>query len=70
MVLIFDCDGVLVDSPAVGAQAEADCYTAAGIAMTWELAMERFAGISDFDAIRILERETGAKLPADMQEKD
>ena len=69
IVLIFDCDGVLIDSPALGTQAEADCYSDVGISMTREFAMERFAGMSDADAIRILETETGLKLPTDMQDK-
>jgi HAD superfamily hydrolase (TIGR01509 family) len=69
MVVIFDCDGVLVDSPVLGVQAEADCYSEAGIPTTAAAAMERFGGMSDADAVRVLEAETGMQLPCDMAER-
>ena len=62
-LLIFDCDGVLVDSEYLFARVARDCLDEIGIAMTPEDAARRFAGVSIKDMLAELERERGTALP-------
>jgi HAD superfamily hydrolase (TIGR01509 family) len=64
-LIIFDCDGVLVDSEIVVAKAYASSLSAAGIVISEEELLQRFVGVSDADMYRTLEQETGITLPAD-----
>lgn len=57
-LVIFDCDGVLIDSEAQGAQAMADAVTAAGRALTPHEAGHLFCGSSQ-DQIRVLLTQMG-----------
>jgi HAD superfamily hydrolase (TIGR01509 family) len=62
-LVIFDCDGVLVDSEALSNQAVAGVLARHGIPMTPQEAARRFTGLSN-DAIRaLLEREHAITLP-------
>ncbi len=63
-LLIFDCDGVLVDSELIACQAVAAALAAVGPALSAESVAERFVGISNKDMYAALERERGAPLPA------
>lgn len=45
-LLIFDCDGVLIDSEVIGCRAEAACLAAIGIAVSVDELIERYVGIS------------------------
>jgi HAD superfamily hydrolase (TIGR01509 family) len=67
-LVIFDCDGVLIDSEIVVAKTHASSLTGAGIVITEEELLRRFVGISDADMYRALEQETGIRLPADHDE--
>ncbi len=63
--LIFDCDGVLVDSEIIAARVAAECFTAAGAAITAEEMIERFTGMT---ATKVTERvfaERGVPEPPD-----
>jgi HAD superfamily hydrolase (TIGR01509 family) len=62
-LLIFDCDGVLVDSEYLFALVARDCLTEIGIAMAPEEAARRFAGVSIKDMLATIERERGISLP-------
>lgn len=62
-LIIFDCDGVLIDSEIVVAKAYASSLTTAGIVISEEELLRRFVGVSDADMHRTLEKETGIKLP-------
>lgn len=44
--LIFDCDGVLVDSESIAARIAADCFSEAGFPISMEELLSRFAGLS------------------------
>ncbi|MFN3548338.1 MAG: HAD family hydrolase [Mesorhizobium sp.] len=60
-LIIFDCDGVLVDSEIIAARVEADMITEAGFPITAEEMMERFAGLTTRDVL--LRLETVSQVP-------
>ena len=63
-LIIFDCDGVLVDSEPIINRAHAQVLTACGYSITEEALIERFCGMSDAEMLDIIEREWGRALPA------
>jgi HAD superfamily hydrolase (TIGR01509 family) len=63
-LIIFDCDGVLVDSEPIINRAHAQVLTACGYTITEEALIERFCGMSDPEMLDIIEREGGRSLPA------
>lgn len=68
MLFIFDCDGVLVDSEIVAARVDAELLTEAGYPISAEDMIQRFAGLTAEDFMRIVEEEMGHKLPADFHD--
>jgi len=68
-LVIFDCDGVLMDSEIVAASAELEIYSDFGIEMTPAEFSERFAG-KDSALIKLdMEQELGRELPEDIMKK-
>ncbi len=65
VLLIFDCDGVLVDSESIACAVEADYLTSLGMPLTVEDVATRFVGTSLKDMTAILSREFGARVPDD-----
>ena len=66
MLIIFDCDGVLVDSMNLHTEVESEAYRAVGISISpRELAL-RFSGVGDSEVYRILSQETGRALSPDI----
>jgi len=63
-LVIFDCDGVLVDSEPIINRAHAQVLTASGYPITEKVLVERFCGMSDREMLEIIEREWGCALPA------
>jgi HAD superfamily hydrolase (TIGR01509 family) len=63
-LVIFDCDGVLIDSETVASTVVARDLTALGWAMTTEQAMGLFLGMSITDMEPIIEARLGRRLPA------
>jgi HAD superfamily hydrolase (TIGR01509 family) len=68
-LIIFDCDGVLVDSEIVSFEAEAEVFGEIGIALTAQDLLERFLGMSSASMFAIIEREHGITLPPDFAER-
>ena len=66
-LVIFDCDGVLVDSEVLSSRAHAEALTRHGFPITAEQERDRFLGVSDREARLIIEAETGRKLPDDFE---
>jgi HAD superfamily hydrolase (TIGR01509 family) len=66
-LLIFDCDGVLVDSEVISCRAHAETLTRHGYRITAEQVLERFLGLSDREARLAIEAETGRQLPIDFE---
>ncbi len=64
-LIIFDCDGVLVDSEVISCRAHADVLTKHGYPITSEQVFDRFLGRSMRQATREVEAELGRSLPDD-----
>jgi len=62
-LIIFDCDGVLVDSEVISCRAHALVLTRHGYPITAEQVLKRFLGVSEREARQIVENEIGRKLP-------
>jgi len=66
-LVIFDCDGVLVDSEVISCRAHAEMLTRHGYPITAEQVLDRFLGVSDQEARQAIEAETGRCLPVDFE---
>jgi HAD superfamily hydrolase (TIGR01509 family) len=66
-LIIFDCDGVLVDSEVISSQAHAEMLTRHGYPISDEQVLKRFLGVSDREARLTIEAELGRSLPADFE---
>ena len=64
-LVIFDCDGVLVDSEVISCRAHADVLTRYGYPITAEQVFDRFLGRSTRQAHLEVEAELGRSLPDD-----
>jgi HAD superfamily hydrolase (TIGR01509 family) len=67
-LVIFDCDGVLIDSEALACRTEAACLAEIGIAMSPEEIVDRYAGVSASSMFADIARRHGRALPADFPE--
>jgi len=63
MLILFDCDGVLVDSEIIAARVDADHLRKVGYEITPQEVTHRFAGLTSSAIVEIVERETGRPLP-------
>ncbi len=68
-LVIFDCDGVLVDSEMIGCRTEATVFAAAGFHIDPDEIRRRFVGLSFKDQCAVLERERGWQLPPELLER-
>src|SRR5258708_32601755 len=66
-LVIFDCDGVLVDSEVISCHAHAETLSRHGYPITAEQVLVRFLGVSDREARLIVEAELGHHLPDDFE---
>ena len=64
-LVVFDCDGVLVDSEVIFSAAHAETLTRHGYPITSDQVLERFLGVSDREARESIEAELGQALPDD-----
>jgi HAD superfamily hydrolase (TIGR01509 family) len=64
-VIIFDCNGVLVDSELIAAAVAAQEFTRVGVPMTPELVSQHFFGRRPSDMFAAIEAVTRRKLPQD-----
>ena len=62
-MIIFDCNGVLVDSEPIAAAVAAEEFTRAGIPLTPELVLRFFFGRRPADMIAMVEAAAKCKLP-------
>jgi HAD superfamily hydrolase (TIGR01509 family) len=67
-LLIFDCDGVLVDSEVLACDTLREMLARLGHPMTTDEVMREFAGGSLADTVATIERLLGRPLPADVGE--
>ena len=66
-LVIFDCDGVLVDSEVISCRAHAETLTRHGYPITPDQVFDRFLGRSMRKATLEIEAELGRPLPEDFQ---
>lgn len=69
--IIFDCDGVLIDSEPLSMQVDIDLLHENGITISAADAHQRFVGLTFEAMIGMMEEESGRKFPANLSaEKD
>jgi HAD superfamily hydrolase (TIGR01509 family) len=68
-LVIFDCDGVLVDSERLSVRIDVVYLGRLGWAMDEAEAIERFVGRSDADIRVDIERRLGGPIPAEIEEE-
>jgi HAD superfamily hydrolase (TIGR01509 family) len=66
-LIIFDCDGVLVDSERIAVRIDAQVLAGLGWILTEAEIIERFVGRSDAAITKDIEAQLGRALPADWQ---
>ena len=67
-LVIFDLDGVLVDSEPISSRVTAAALTEAGVEISAADVCDRFLGVSTASMLRTLEAEHGWRLPESFQE--
>src|SRR3954453_18667334 len=65
LLVIFDCDGVLVDSEPIAARLTAEAVSELGWPMSAELAKAEFLGDTFPNIIRRIEEKLGCPVPPD-----
>jgi HAD superfamily hydrolase (TIGR01509 family) len=65
LLVIFDCDGVLVDSEPIAARLTAEAVSELGWQMSPELAKAEFLGDTFANIIRRVEEKIGGEVPVD-----
>ncbi len=68
-LVIFDCDGVLVDSERLAIKVDMVYLERLGWPMTEAEIVERFVGRSDADMRAVIEAQLGGPIPADLDEE-
>lgn len=68
-LIIFDCDGVLVDSEIIAAQVESKLLSEVGYPIEAPQLAERFAGMSWKDILLAVERDADIPIPAGLLDK-
>lgn len=64
-LMIFDCDGVLIDSEIIACAVDAEELTAAGYPISTPDVVRQFSGRPAQEMLDAIERDWGRKLPAD-----
>jgi HAD superfamily hydrolase (TIGR01509 family) len=67
-LIIFDCDGVLVDSETLAGRNVSECLRALGIEVSASEVISRYTGISDKMMCEDLRRQFGQLIPQDFAE--
>jgi len=65
-LVIFDCDGVLMDSEVISAEAELSVYRKYGLEISAQEFSERFAGSASIEIMKEIERDLELPLSASM----
>ncbi len=66
-LVIFDCDGVLLDSEIIASRANAEAYTRLGYNITTQEVLTRFTGMPDEAVDAALASEIGNPLPPEFR---
>jgi HAD superfamily hydrolase (TIGR01509 family) len=68
-LVIFDCDGVLVDTERIAVKVDMQVFSALGLTLTEQEVIERFVGRSDEYIASQIEAELGRPLAPDWEEE-
>lgn len=68
-LVIFDCDGVLVDSEVIAVEVDSRMLTAAGFPMTVDEVAETCVGLSYNDMAAMLEQRFGKPVPSELSQE-
>ncbi|NEJ95469.1 MULTISPECIES: HAD family hydrolase [Rhizobium] len=68
-LLIFDCDGVLVDSELIATRVHIEALAKCGYIISAEEYNDRFIGMTDQQSYSVIESEGGLRLPEDHHER-
>lgn len=68
-LIIFDCDGVLIDSELIACGADAEELSRIGYPITVDEVVRRFAGVSTDRMYAEIEQELGRPLPPDLEDR-
>jgi len=68
-LIIFDCDGVLVDSELIACRVLSESLAEAGIDIAPDVIAERYVGLSAAAIFADIEARTGRRVPADFGER-
>lgn len=68
-LIVFDCDGVLIDSEPLSCVATSVELHEAGFPISAEVIAERFTGMSNASMLAAIEEEIGRPMPEDMAER-
>lgn len=66
-LVIFDCDGVLVDSERLAVKVDVEVLARLGWPLSEEEVVQRFVGVSDADVTRMIEERLGSPVPGGWQ---
>ncbi len=66
-LVIFDCDGVLVDSEPISNKIFAACFQEIGIPITYEIAVRDYVGLSLKSCFAHIEETYGKAIPVDFE---
>lgn len=69
MLVIFDCDGVLIDSEIIAARIDSELLTEAGYPVSAEEVGQRFAGLNWNKIVEAVEGELGHSIPEEILDK-
>ncbi|MGD9638806.1 MAG: HAD family hydrolase [Alphaproteobacteria bacterium] len=67
-LIIFDCDGVLIDSEVGGCQTEAKMLSSLGFKITYQDIVKRFTGMKTEEMYRILQEEQSITIPDNFED--
>jgi len=65
-LIIFDCDGVLVDSEIIANRIDAETLTSFGYPISTEESIKKFVGMSAKAVNELILKESGISLPSDL----
>lgn len=68
-LVIFDCDGVLIDSEIIACRAVVDCLGELGIRETIDDVITRYVGVSAKTMFADFDARYGARIPADFHDR-
>ncbi|HBL77637.1 MAG: hypothetical protein A2W90_03010 [Bacteroidetes bacterium GWF2_42_66] len=67
--IIFDCDGILVDSEAISGKVLVEMTASVGFNLDLEYAIENFSGVSLKSTIEYIQKNAVTAFPADFEEE-